>query len=298
MHKYEHTVEATGTQWSVTWWTPELFDQDSHKLWESCLILLENFESMYSRFDSQSFLSKLECRSGRLMVPQNFVKMLEIYSDFYELSEGRITPLGGRVISDMGYDRDYSFVQKKGRLTVPGFPESVKIVSDQEVRINEGLTFDFGALGKGFLIDLTMEHIRKQGNISRILINAGGDIAHYASDGKKARIALEHPEDPKKALGVVELGNEALASSGIGKRIWGDKKQLHHIYDPTTGDNNTSIQASWIIHDSAAIADALATSLFLTDPSRLLCAYDFDYALITTEKMIQATKRFQEAFTN
>lgn len=296
MHKYEYTVEATGTQWSVTWWTAELSDQDSHELWESCLILLQDFESMYSRFNAQSFLSKLEEQSGRLVVPQNFVSMLEMYSDFYELSEGRITPLGGRVISDLGYDRDYSFVQKKGRLTVPGFMESVKILNKQEIEIKKGLTFDLGALGKGFLIDLTMQQIRKKDNISRILIDAGGDIAHYASDNKKARIALEHPEDSKMALGVIELGNEALASSGIGKRIWGDQEQLHHIYDPIMGGNTTNIQASWIIHSSAATADALATSLFLTDPHKLLCAYEFEYVQITSKKNVIATGRFCEIF--
>jgi len=260
-------------------------------------MLIEEFERTYSRFNKDSFLSRLAEHSGRLTVPQDFIRMLHIYDDLYRRSAGRITPLGGQLISDLGYDREYAFIQKKTNQTVPGFSEVLHIINSQEIFIEKGLTFDLGALGKGFLIDRVMENIRKNTSIKRVLINAGGDIAHYAHDEKKARIALEHPEDQTKALGVVEIGNEALASSGVRKRQWsGGGKQLHHIIDPLTGNSSSGVLASWVIHPRAAIADALATSLFLTNAKNLNSLYDFDHALITNDGRMRCGKRFEKVF--
>jgi len=293
--RFDHSIEATGTQWIISLW----FDgskEDSQMIWESVLSVMKDFEKKYSRFDSNSFLSGLSKEAGSISVPSHLVSMLKIYQGLYQLSNGGITPLGGDMITQLGYDREYRFRPSGEDVIVPNFDSAVHIASDHEIQIQEGLHFDIGALGKGYLIDLVMAQLLQEKRINRVLINAGGDIAHHAHSGERARIALENPDDTSQALGVIEIGNESLASSASNKRRWGADGEHHHIYNPQDGESVAGIKASWVIHEQAVMADALATSLFLVDADKLSEKYSFDYAYITETKKIRYAQRFKKAF--
>ena len=79
------------------------------------------------------------------------------------------------------------------------------------------------------------------------------------------RIALEHPADPPKAIGVVELREGALCASASNRRSWGDG--LHHVIDAVTGIPTADVIATWALAPDALHADGLATALFF-DPLR------------------------------
>ena len=127
----------------------------------------------------------------------------------------------------------------------------------------EGLPvlIDVGAAGKGYLIDLVSGVLLEQGH-SEHVIDASGDL--LARGDVRMRVALEHPRDPRKAIGVVELHDGALAASSSNRRAWGDG--LHHVLDAVTGEPTSTVIATWALADSALIADGAATALFF-DPS-------------------------------
>jgi thiamine biosynthesis lipoprotein len=88
-------------------------------------------------------------------------------------------------------------------------------------------------------------------------VDASGDLLVR---GAPQRIALEHPYDPRRAIGVVTVADEALCASAANRRAWGDG--LHHVLDARTGRPVRTVVATWAIAGAAMIADAAATALF------------------------------------
>jgi FAD:protein FMN transferase len=81
------------------------------------------------------------------------------------------------------------------------------------------------------------------------------------------RVGLEHPLDPTRVVGVVELHGNALCASAVNRRAWSDG--LHHVLDARTGASVDDVLATWVIADNAMLADGIATALFVTDAQRL-----------------------------
>src|SRR5690606_32245587 len=92
-------------------------------------------------------------------------------------------------------------------------------------------------------------------------------------NGTPARIGLEHPADPTKAVGAVSVRDSAIAASAPNRRAWPNRRAsdggLHHVLDATTGLPTSGILATWAIAPTAMQADGLATALFFADPERL-----------------------------
>jgi thiamine biosynthesis lipoprotein len=119
---------------------------------------------------------------------------------------------------------------------------------------------DVGAAGKGYLVDL-VSGLLTDADIPEHVVDASGDLL---TRGIPLRVALEHPIDPTKAIGVVELsgawGDGALCASASNRRTWGPG--LHHILDALTGEPTSDVIASWAIAPDARTGDGAATALF------------------------------------
>jgi thiamine biosynthesis lipoprotein len=82
------------------------------------------------------------------------------------------------------------------------------------------------------------------------------------------RIALEHPGDPRRAIGVARLREGALSASAGNRRRWGDG--LHHVLDAVTGLPVRDALAAWAVADDELTADGAATALLVgVDPDWL-----------------------------
>ena len=97
------------------------------------------------------------------------------------------------------------------------------------------------------------------------MVNAGGDI--YGMDsppGKRAwRIGIRHPRRRSDLLGILELKDRAVATSGDYENFFElDGKRYSHILDPGTGQPIEGVMSATIVADNATVADALATAVF------------------------------------
>jgi thiamine biosynthesis lipoprotein len=104
------------------------------------------------------------------------------------------------------------------------------------------------------------------------------------TENKKLRIGLENPQNTSEVIGVVELCNQSICGSATNRRTWG---KYHHIMNPTTLHSVHDIQATWVIADTALLADALSTCLFLVKPEVLLAHYNFEYVVIENDMSIR-----------
>jgi thiamine biosynthesis lipoprotein len=139
---------------------------------------------------------------------------------------------------------------------------------------------DVGALGKGRLVDLVVAALaRVPGDV---VVDAGGDIGVR---GAGVRIGLEHPYDPTKAIGVVEVQDQALCASATNRRAWGSG--LHHVLDARTGLPVRTWAATWAWAPEAMAADAVATALFFDGGVEIAETWGVEWVRMSTDGRVQ-----------
>jgi thiamine biosynthesis lipoprotein len=265
----EQSFAAIGTTWTLTTQEPI-----SSATFTRIRVEADLFDSLYSRFRTDSVVAELARNGGSRSFPETDAALFDLYDELYSLTDGAVSPLVGGALSHLGYDADYSLVRRPGSFPVPLWPETVQRSGQTgtTVTLSEPAVLDFGAAGKGFLVDRISRLLVDAGHYE-VTVDASGDLVH--SGGAPLRVALEHPFDPSKAIGVVELDNRALCASGSNRRVWGSG--LHHILDARTAEPTADVIATWVIASSALLADGLATALFFAQPSALATRFSFEW---------------------
>jgi FAD:protein FMN transferase len=132
---------------------------------------------------------------------------------------------------------------------------------------NTAVRLDFGAIGKGYGVDLAIRRLQEMG-INNAIVNAGGDLRAIGSRaGNPWRIAIRDPDGGGVFALVPVTGNEAVFTSGNYQRnfAW-EGKFYHHIIDPRTGYPARGTRSVTVMHPDATTADAAATALFVAGP--------------------------------
>jgi len=283
---YKHTYDSMGTRWEITVW-----DGIEEKRFQELCAEIEarskQFDETFSRFIPTSLVSRLAGKIGEFEVPRDFTAMLRIYQSLYAATDKKLTPLIGFAISDLGYDADYSLIPKPVIRPVPHLDEAVEGLDETHIRIRLPALFDFGALGKGYFVDKIAEFLQENG-IKRFLVNGSGDI-FYEGNGEPIRAGLEHPGDTSTVVGVVEITRGAFCASGGNRRKW---RGYHHIIDPDTLRSPEGISATWVMADTAATADAIATGLFFCLPHRIQTVIPFEYAILERDMRLHQSAGF------
>lgn len=278
--KPKFTFEAIGTQWVIE--TPVSLD-DALKTAISARI--EKFDQTYSRFRSDSLVSEVAKQSGVFEFPQDSEVLVGFYETLYDATDGKVTPLIGRALAQSGYDADYSFVRHK----VDDVPRWDEVMAWQGSRLETSrpILLDFGAAGKGYLVDIIGELLKRSG-VYEYVIDASGDIRHRGEEVDS--IGLENPHDGSRVIGVMNLQNASLCASASNRRQWAG--EMHHILDPDLRSPTRAIVATWVRAENTMMADGLATALFFTDGERLREKWDFEYVCLYANGKITHSHEF------
>ena len=132
-----------------------------------------------------------------------------------------------------------------------------------------GAELDFGAIAKGYAVDLAYERLVESG-FTDFLINLGGNIRVCGSPepGRKEwNVAVRDPSGrrPPSPLPRPLRSGEAVATSGSYERfVEIDSRRFSHIIDPRTGHPvDNGLGSVSVIAPSAMMADAYSTTLFV-----------------------------------
>lgn len=132
----------------------------------------------------------------------------------------------------------------------------------------------YNAIVPGFAADQVTALLHKKG-YTNTYVDVGGEtvVRGVNASGKPWRLGIETPvydAEPGESLeAVVELSDRALATSGDYRNYFRDAagRVYAHIFDPRTGQPATTQVASVsVVAESGALADALATTLFVMGP--------------------------------
>ncbi len=153
----------------------------------------------------------------------------------------------------------------KKRLALVNYKNIILDERDQTIEFKgEGMALDLGGIAKGYALDYTIRVLKRRG-IKEALINAGGDIRVIGE--KSWKIGLQHPRKEEEVLAVIELKDQAVATSGDYQRYFiKEGKRYHHIINPETGYPADRCMSVTIIGPSATQTDILATGVFVLGP--------------------------------
>ena len=281
-----YEFEAIGTKWTIDLNLPKKTNEKT--LNDKIQSRIEEFDKTYSRFREDSLTYKISQKKGAYRFPPDSRKIFDIYQRMYRKTQGKMTPLIGQLLTELGYDKNYSLKPHK-TTDVPKWEESLNwqypiLTTQKKVEL------DFGACGKGYLIDIIGKLLLDSG-ISEYIIDAGGDILHHTETMEPIQIGLENPNDSTQVIGVIPLHNQAIAASSGNRRKW-DK--YNHIIDPTTKTSPRELLAVWVIAQDTITADALTTAIFFCDPYETTKDLSAEYLILKSDFSIQKSLNFPD----
>ncbi len=281
--KNTFSFEGIGTKWDVEVYSPIIMSQLGY-LEHIIKKRVEKFENVYSRFLPDSFVNNALLQKGLVKLPDDSEKLFTLYKKMYEVTNGLFTPLIGQVLVDAGYDSAYSLKPRK--LRSPPRWEQVAEYEYPHINIKQSATYDFGAAGKGHLIDLVSEIIIDQGFLE-FCVDAGRDIRLFSET--PIRIGLENPSNSEEAIGVATLLHGSICASSGSRRTW---DIYHHIINPKTLKSPNKILATWVVAQEALLADALSTCLFLVPAKKLIPYFAFEYLTLFADNTFEKSSAF------
>ena len=273
---------AIGTGWSIE--TAEPVDAALSMAIDE---RIDSFDHTWSRFRDDSLVSRIAREPGIYPLPSEAGPLLEVYRQLYEATDGAVSPLVGRSLERLGYNSAYTLRDSGERGPAPAWSDAIAW-DGAALSALRPVTLDVGAAGKGYLVDLVVALLRAGGH-TEFVVDASGDLVHAGS--AHTRVGLEHPLDTSKAIGIAHVGNRALAASASNRRAWGDG--LHHVIDATTGLPTSNVIATWVVADTALIADGLATGLFFAPASAFENLGDFHWVRMFSTGRVEHSANFE-----
>ena len=138
---------------------------------------------------------------------------------------------------------------------------------------SDEVTIDLSAIAKGYGVD-QVAIVLEQDGVSDYLINIGGELkaSGVNIDRQVWRVGIEKPHVLGGVQKVVPLTNQAIATSGDYRNFHViDGQQYSHTIDPKTlSPVFHKLALVSVIHESASMADGLATALMAMGDQRAL----------------------------
>jgi len=155
----------------------------------------------------------------------------------------------------------------EGKLPLVNYKNIILDERNQTVEFKKkSMALDLGGIAKGYALDRAIKVLKGRG-IKEALINAGGDIRVMGE--RLWKIGLQHPRKENEVLAVIELKDQAIATSGDYQRYFiKEGKRYHHIINPETGYPADKCMSVTILAPQATQADILTTSIFILGPEK------------------------------
>lgn len=332
-----------------------------------------DYERVLSRFRDDSLVAAMAeaPNGGSFDFPDWAGGLFDLYDRLVAATDGAIDPCIGEDLIRLGYSADLTFEGDDNSHRADDSEPGTGITKPEDGDADDqwrphptwrddverhGTTLitrrpvhlDFGACGKGYLVDLLARMI---GNF-QFVIDAGGDLLIHAD--APLTIALEDPHDVKRAVGTAKVSHAAFCASAPSRRHWraANSDEVHHLLNAIDGQPVQDVAATWVTVDTApplasrvgpadtphdthrvsttdtaltappaahtatpaahdasaprhrtrttlqyptALADGLATALFVTDPNQLARHFRFECIVLNADRTALASRRFPGA---
>lgn len=230
-------------------------------------VLNEVNESM-STYVPTSTISKVNQSKHSCFVDHHFKKVFVEAKDIFKTTNGAFDPTVGPLMRLWGFRGNASTVdsaQVDSVMANIGF-DMVRLKGDSVYKTKPEIHLDFGAIAKGYGVDLVAKFLDEQ-QVKNYLVEIGGEVASKGvnSRGQQWTLKILQPDTSKTAtegFALTKLSDESMATSGNYKQYkMVDGKMRVHTIDPSTGFGSIhNLLSATVFTTNCMKADALATA--------------------------------------
>lgn len=247
-------------------------------------------------------------QNGSAQVSEDTLFLIEKSLELYESTEGAFDISIYPVMEEWGFTTGDYQLPEKGRLLelLKNVDASKITINGSVVTLEEGMKIDLGGIAKGYTSARIMEIFKEYG-VEQAIVSLGGNVQTLGAKQEKEgwKVAVENPNDTSDYLGVLEIADKAVITSGGYKRYFEeDGKHYHHIIDPATGyPAESGLISVTIISEDGTLADGLSTSLFVMGKEKAVAYWKentelFDFVLEEEDGSIYVSEGAAQQFSS
>jgi thiamine biosynthesis lipoprotein len=291
-HNKKRNIHIEGKTFGVVPYSIKYVDPTSRIFKRGIDSILNKVNDTLSTYVPTSQISEFN-KSNTGVPAENgmFRLMVEESKKWSSITEGKFNPSVKPLINLWGFGPERQPVADTNKidslLEIVDL-DLIRISSDSIIKKKPAISLDFGAIAKGYSVDLVAKFLQSKG-IQDYMIEIGGEVAckGVTPSGELWRIGIDNPLqelDQKRLAASIRLDDKSIASSGNYRNYYvKDGKKYAHIIDPKDGypvDHN--LLSVSVIAENCMTADALATGLMVmgVNEARKLQAMRNDFEII------------------
>lgn len=266
--------QALGTYYRIKYLD---LGHDKKKFQKGIDSILNVINSSMSTYIPSSDISKINSGDSTIVVDEHFEKVFQKANLMWYKSQGYFDPTVGAWVNAYGFGpnkklKKIGLKERDSLMKITGWPR-IRLTKERRViKDDSNIFIDFNALAKGYTVDQINSYFEKKGSKNH-LIDIGGELVSRGKNlitNKMWSVGIEKPSEttlPRKIFDIIELNNEALATSGNYRKYRLDKetnqKYVHSINPLNGRPARSNILSVSVKAEDCMTADAYATSLMV-----------------------------------
>ncbi len=265
---YEFSGPIFGTYYKVILVGPKYAINES-KVKASIQDYLQSFDMVFSTYRNDSELMTLNLApiNTKIELSASLYSVIELAQEL----QLKIGPEWDPTIVPISQSFGFMTLPKQSTLTV-GL-KHLELLSLNTVRKNANIALDLSSIAKGAAVD-GLSSLVNHLNIKGAYVDIGGEIK---TTGKKTKnlpwgIGIQSPENRQSITHIIYASNIAIATSGNYLNVNNvNGVKIGHILDPVSKSAiNHDLLSVSIIAKKCAVADAIATGIFVMGPEKAM----------------------------
>ena len=246
---------------------------NSHAMAVRCLDLVEEFESLWSRFIPTSDISRLNNTNGQpTLVDERTLTLIHHMIAAHQATDGAYNPtllplqIAAGDAHSLINDRITELLTDSIVFT---HLSGIHVFHDGKVSLPRGMTLDAGGIGKGLAADLILQFALDQG-AEGACINLGGDMAINTGDSIGWDVEIVSPFDPEVILDTVRISVGGVATSSLFARQRNSAGITSHLFSDSSAHDTQHTVGATVIANSTAWSEAWTKYAILSNPAQAI----------------------------
>ena len=246
---------------------------NSQDLAVHCLDLVEDLESLWSRFIPTSDISRLNSANGKpTLVNEKTLTLIHHMIAAHQATDGAYNPT--RLPLQIAAGDARSLVNDRStelpsNSAVFSQLSGIQIFHDGNVSLPRDMTLDAGGIGKGLAADLVLRFALEQG-AEAACINLGGDMAINTGDSIGWDVEIISPVDPDVIIDTIRIAVGGVATSSLFARQRTGAGITSHVFNDSSAHDTEHTVGATIIANTAAWCEAWTKYAILINPAQAI----------------------------
>ena len=257
----------------------EIFDgsqEQQSAAFQSAHKIVSELNRQASTYQPDTEVSKINKEAGtnfwtsvhplHFQLMQESLRFSRISNGLFDIGVGTLVQLWGFDKAPKGESRMIPTSRDINEALKNVGPKCIELhESDLKIRLKcRGASLDYGAIAKGFALDLAKREIEKTG-VKSYVIRLGEQLFISLSTPKE--IFIRDPSNPSLSAGKLLASKGSVSTSAHYERYFVHKgKRYSHVLDPRTGWPTTELHSVTVLAPTGIEADAWSTILLIAGP--------------------------------